>query len=106
MNTKTITDIDVERHIKMLQKMAGSNDLKAMIRADLRYCDSAYAWHKRTREMFRRLGIWYVTAAAGVAGGLGLHYWMAMSYGPMAAGCAAVVGLPLFICGFLWLCNH
>lgn len=104
--TKTITDKTVEQHIDLLHKLSGSRDIKEMIRADLRYCDSAYAWHRRTRELFARLGVWYVTAAAGIASGLCLHFWISDNYGPMAAGAVVVAGLPIAICGFLWLCNH
>lgn len=43
MTDKIITDAQVESHIAKLQEMAGSTDLKEMIRAELRYCDSAYA---------------------------------------------------------------
>lgn len=104
--TAKITDAQVESHIAKLREMAGSNDLKEMIRAELRYCDSAYAWHRRTREFCARFGIWYVTALTGIASGLGLHYWIADNFGPMAAGASVIAGLPIAICGFVWLCSH
>lgn len=104
--TNKITDQQVADHIKLLHKMAGSYDLVEMIRADLQYCDSAYAWHRRTREFCARFGIWYVTALAGIASGLGLHLWIADNFGPMAAGASVIAGLPIAICGFVWLCRH
>lgn len=104
--TNKITDQQVADHIKLLHKMAGSYDLVEMIRADLQYCDSAYAWHRRTREFCARFGVWYVTALAGIASGLGLHYWIADNFGPMAAGASVIAGLPIAICGFVWLCSH
>ena len=69
MTDKIITDAQVESHISKLREMAGSTDLKEMIRAELRYCDSAYAWHRRTREFCARFGVWYVTALSGIASG-------------------------------------
>lgn len=104
--TKTITDKAVVQHIDLLHKLSGSRDIKEMIRADLRYCDNAYAWHRRTREFCARFGIWYVTALTGIASGLGLHYWIADNFGPMAAGASVIAGLPIAICGFVWLCSH
>lgn len=104
--TKPITDQAVEQHISLLRRLSGSTDLKEMIRADLRYCDNAYDWHRRTRKLLARLGIWYVTAAAGVSSGLCLHYWITNTYGPMAAGVLIVAGLPIALCGFIWLCSH
>lgn len=103
---RTVTDKDVAQHIALLHKLAGSADVKEMIRADIKYCDNAYAWHRRTRAIFERLGAWYVTGAAGVASGLGLHYWIADNFGPMAAGATVIIGLPLAFCGFLWLCSR
>ena len=100
MANKIITDAQVESHINKLREMAGSTDLKEMIRADLRYCDSAYAWHRRTREFCARFGVWYVTALAGIASGI------ADNFGPMAAGASVIAGLPIAICGFVWLCSH
>lgn len=82
MTDKIITDAQVESHIAKLREMAGSTDLKEMIRTELRYCDSAYAWHRRTREFCARFGVWYVTALTGIASGLGLHYWIADNFGP------------------------
>ena len=76
MTNKIITDAQVESHINKLREMAGSTDLKEMIRADLRYS------------------------------GLGLHYWIADNFGPMAAGASVIAGLPIAICGFVWLCSH
>lgn len=98
MTDKIITDAQVESHINKLREMAGSTDLKEMIRAELRYCD--------TREFCARFGIWYVTALSGIASGLGLHYWIADNFGPMAAGASVIAGLPIAICGFVWLCSH
>lgn len=106
MTDKIITDAQVESHIAKLREMAGSTDLKEMIRAELRYCDSAYAWHRRTREFCARFGVWYVTALTGIASGLGLHYWIADNFGPMAAGASVIAGLSIAICGFVWLCSH
>lgn len=36
----------------------------------------------------------------------GLHYWIADNFGPMAAGASVIAGLPIAICGFVWLCSH
>lgn len=100
---KIITDEDVQRRIDFLRKMAGSDDLHAMIKVHMQHTVEWNYWFEKTREIIERLFVLWLLLFSAVAMSMCFYFWAATTLSPVWVGVTGACFFAVWILSSWWL---